>query len=168
MKTTIDYGPVFAQSLADLATLCTLNWDRLEELLDRATEELAEGAEDQLTPEERAELETLREQAGDCSCQEEANERVDEYPLDFSFSVDSCNPQDWPPKRPDRLVILVTTGGPAARIVIELGESGGYGNWWLEVADWGTGWHTVWQELPEKTHIEPLIDHWVEILDSYL
>lgn len=168
MQATIEYGPVFAQSLADLATLYTLDWDRLQDLLDKATGELSEGADDQLTPGERVELETLREQAGDCRSQEDANERVDEYPLDFSFAVDSCNPQDWPPKRPDRLIILVTTGGPAARIVIELGESGGYGNWWLEVADWGTGWQCVVQEAHEKQHIEPLIDHWVEMLDSYL
>lgn len=168
MTTNIDYAPVFARSLADLATLYTLDWDRLEELLDKATEELAEGADDQLTPGERAELETLREQAGDCTCQDDANERVDEYPLEFSFSVDSCNPSDWPPKRPDRLIILVTTGGPAARIVVELGESGGYGNWWPEVADWGTGWQTVFQDVHEKQHLEPLIDHWVEILESYL
>lgn len=166
--TAIDYAPIFAGSLADLATLYTLDWERLEDLLDRATEELAECADDQLTPDERAELDALRSQAGDCTCQDDANERVNEYPLEFTFSVSGCSPQDWPPKRPDTLVILVTTGGPAARIVIELGESWGYGNWWLEVADWGTGWQCVTQEEHEKQHIEPLIDHWVEIAETYL
>ena len=158
--TNIDYAPIFASSLSDLATLYTLDWDRLEDLGGRDTEELTLG--------ERAELESLREQAGDCTCQDDANERVDDYPLEFTFSVSGCSPRDWPPKRPDTLVILVTTGGPAARIVIELGESYGYGNWWIEVADWGTGWQTVVQELHEKQHIEPLIDHWVEIVESYL
>jgi DNA repair exonuclease SbcCD ATPase subunit len=83
------------------------------------------------------EYQELREAAGDCADQDEARERIQEDAL--SVEVRS----DWTtlgkPLEASEYCILLCTGGPAARIVGDLGR-GEPTSARLEYQDWGTPW----------------------------
>lgn len=88
--------------------------------------------------ENAAELAELSEAAGDYGDREAAEQAIQEDPLSVEVRSDWHAPGE--DTEPTHFSILLCTGGPAVRI---LGELGGYGTpacAWLEYQDWGTPW----------------------------
>lgn len=136
------------ESMID-ALLC--DYDRLEELTDEreALVDDLETAEDQDKAEaakalaswdevDGEELTALKALAGDCKSEDEARERIQKD--DLSIEVRS----GWTPLgdtlTADEFMILLSTGGPATRIVGELDENGEPYRAWLEAQDWFQPW----------------------------
>lgn len=127
------------------------DYDRLEELTDerealvddvetaegddKAEAETALASWDEVDGEELTALKAL---AGDCNSEDEARERIQEDAL--SIEVRS----GWTPLgdtlTADEFMILLSTGGPATRIVGEIDEYGEPRRAWLEVQDWFQPW----------------------------
>ena len=126
-------------SIREMIAAADLDWERLEELRELAQEE-EENPEDgnRLDIEERGELAELEEQAGDYESQEDAERAMYENPLDISFRSGWTGAHDN--MTPEEFQILLCTGGPAVRIVGELGNHGEPCRAWLEYQDWGTPW----------------------------
>ena len=126
-------------SIREMLAAADLDWERLEELRELAQEE-EENPEDgnRLDIEERGELAELEEQAGEYASQEEAEEAIYNNPLDIQYrSGWASSAEDL---EPEEFSILLCTGGPAVRIVGELGNHGEPCRAWLEYQDWGTPW----------------------------
>lgn len=89
-------------------------------------------------PAQREELADLEESAGDCEDEDDAQQRISEDPLSVEYrSGWSSDPHSL---EPDEFCVLLCTGGPAVRIVGELGDHGAIHRAWLEYQDWGTPW----------------------------
>ena len=84
------------------------------------------------------ELLDLRAAAGDCKDRDEAEQRIHEDPLSIEFR------SGWETDRselatPAEARILLSTGGPAVQIIVEL-DRGEPTRAVLQVQDWGTPW----------------------------
>ena len=127
--------PAF-DSMAEMVAACQVDWDRLEELTqDGAHERRIEHPDLEPSEEDKellAEMDKLREAAGDCASEDDAQQRIDEDPLSIELG-------GWwtPGSEPEATEyrILLTTGGPAVRIVGEIGQTAR-----LEVQDWFKPW----------------------------
>jgi hypothetical protein len=129
--------PAFA-SVAEMVAALECDYDRLQELRDDR-----DGAEDAETwasenPEEAEELRELEEAAGECEDREAAQRRIEEDAL--SVEIRSGWSTLDQPLEAEEFMILLTTGGPAVRIVGELDEHRQPSRAWLEVQDWGKPW----------------------------
>lgn len=123
--------PAYA-SIAEMVAALECDYYRLEELRDERDE--AEWAKE--FPDEAEELEELKAAAGDCTSREDAERWIREDALSqriFGERIDG----EW---QADRFELLLTTGGPAVRIVGELDGSKEPDRAWLEVQDWGEPW----------------------------
>lgn len=87
------------------------------------------------------ELNELTEAAGDCKDREEAEQRIQEDALSVRIFGERTN-GEW---EADKFEILLTTGGPAVRIMGELDGNAEPDRAWLEVQDWGTPWTQYFQ-----------------------
>lgn len=90
-------------------------------------------------PEDAEELKELEEAAGGCKDREEAEQRIQEDALSVQVRSDWCNVGEED-MTPAEFQILLTTGGPAVRIMGELDDHGEPHRAWLEVQDWGKPW----------------------------
>ena len=132
-------------SICEMIAAADLDWERLEELRDLRQEHEFEIEMEKdfkpwaiAYPDEAEELAELEEAAGDCADYEEAMQRIYESPLSVEFrSGWSSDPQDL---QAEEFQILLCTGGPAVRIMGELGFDGEPSRAWLEYQDWGTPW----------------------------
>lgn len=89
-------------------------------------------------PAQREELEELESDAGECEDRDDAQQRISEDPLSVEYrSGWSSDPYSLDP---EQFCVLLCTGGPAVRIMGELGERGSIHRAWLEYRDWGTPW----------------------------
>ena len=123
-------------SIREMMAAASLDWEELEELRDQYAEAV-ENCEE-IPDELRDTLEELEEQAGEYASQEEAEEAIYNNPLDIQFrSGWASSAEDL---EPEEFSILLCTGGPAVRIVGELGNHGEPCRAWLEYQDWGTPW----------------------------
>jgi hypothetical protein len=136
------------ESIVEMVSALECDYDRLEELKtehDELKEEAGEpDDEDRGTAPEAygdwldeygEELEELKKDAGECKDREEAEQRIQEDALSVRIFGERTN-GEW---EADKFEILLTTGGPAVRIMGELdGEDPKHA--WLEVQDWGTPW----------------------------
>lgn len=116
-------------SIVDMLAAVECDYDRLEELRDTDPEDL--------TDEDREELEELEAAAGDCTDEEDARQRIQEDPLSVEVRSDWASPGEE--LTPGEFQILLCTGGPAVRIMGELNR-GEPVRAWLEYQDWGTPW----------------------------
>lgn len=141
------------QSIVDMVAALECDYDRLEELRDERDDwEPMEGDElaewlaagksrpaeswaDQ-NPDEAEELKELEAAAGDCESREDAEQRIQDDPLSLRIFGERVN-GEW---EADKLELLLSTGGPAVRIMGELDESGEPSRAWLEVQDWWKPW----------------------------
>lgn len=89
--------------------------------------------------EDMKELLELEKAAGDCESRDDAEQRIHEDALSVEVRTDWHSP-GTDDKAPDAFNILLTTGGPAVRIMGELNEHAEPYRAWLEVQDWGTPW----------------------------
>lgn len=133
-------------ALVDMVAALQCDYDRLEELRE-ARDGFAAESEDPMTvgptvwasiyPGEAAELADLEAAAGDCESEDDARQRIEEDAL----SIEARS--DWQSMgetlEPAEFCILLTTGGPAVRIVGEL-DNGEPSRPRLEVRDLGTPW----------------------------
>ena len=158
-------------SIREMLAADSLDWDRLEELreerenlaydLENAETDHAEAirdgediahalkmlgdARDLLADWDRdntEELSDLEAAAGDFASQEEALQAMLENPLEISFRSGWGSAEDL---QPEEFQILLCTGGPAVRIIGELGNHGEPCRAWIEYQDWGTPWTMLFE-----------------------
>jgi hypothetical protein len=157
-------GKSAAESIADMVAALECDYDRLEELRD-AREALTDDIEDikknggedgpgrggtaqQLAEAQDAlsdwdidnaeELKELEEAAGDCESRAEAEKRIREDPLSVDLTFGSCSVGERP--EVDGFTILLSSGGPATRIVGELDANNEPKRAWIEAQDWFQPW----------------------------
>jgi hypothetical protein len=93
-------------------------------------------------PEEAAELAELEEAVmidGDETSEEDCRTRIEESPLSVLVRSGWYSPGSER-EAPEEFEILLSTGGPALRILGELDEHGQPTRCWLQCQDWGTPW----------------------------
>jgi hypothetical protein len=118
------------ESIVQMLAALTCDYDRLEELRD-----LEEG--NHLDKGELEELAQLEDEAGDCTDQDDALQRIMDDPLEVQVRSDWTTPGEE--LEANEFMILLCTGGPAVRIVGELNR-GEPCRAWMEYQDWGTPW----------------------------
>jgi hypothetical protein len=102
--------------------------------LDDARKALAEWDE-----ENGEELKELTDAAGDCESQDDARQRIQEDPLSVEVRNGWRSLGDASGSGAEEFKILLSTGGPAVRIMGEL-DDGEVTRAYLQVQDWGTPW----------------------------
>lgn len=139
-------------SIVSMLAAVECDYDRLEELRDERSAWLEEnpgsfidpkdprngGRWVMAFPDEAEELEELEDEAGDCTDEDDARQRISEDPLSVEVRSDWASPGDE--LTPGEFQILLCTGGPAVRIMGELDQYGTPCRAWLEYQDWGTPW----------------------------
>jgi hypothetical protein len=149
----------WADSIRSLVAALECDFDRLEKLRDEraelaATVKEAEDAQQEkdrhaaqvaLNEWDAAYAEELRELTdaatvdGDLMADADAvRERIQESPLSVEVRSGWCASKA--DMAPEEFQILLSTGGPALRIMGELDEHGQPSRAWLEYQDWGTPW----------------------------
>lgn len=78
-----------------------------------------------------------------------AQRRIDEDPLSIQVRGDWCNVGEEPDTKNGQFEILLTTGGPAARIMGELRDGQPY-RAWFEYQDWFKPWTEVWVDSADN------------------
>jgi hypothetical protein len=121
-------GESAMSAIAEMVAACEVDFDRIEELRE---ETAGDG--------EVTELAELLAKAGECIERIDAEQRIHEDPLEITYRG-SWAPGETP--EPEDAVILLSTGGPATRIIAALGR-GGVTRAYLQVQDWGTPWTDV-------------------------
>lgn len=127
-------------AIKEMVDALECDYDALDSL-----RELADGDRTKLYPEQLEELEELEGLAGDCESEDDARERIEEDPLELAVRGDWHAPGQQAELAEYRL--LLTTGGPAVRIVGDL-EDGEPTSASLEVQDWFTPW-TEYQDADQ-------------------
>lgn len=135
-------------SIAEMVAALECDYDRLGELQDERDTWVTNdgGDEDEQNrtaaewvkefPDEAEELADLETAAGESKDRDEANERIQEDALSvrvFGERVDG----EW---EADKFELLLSTGGPAVRIMGELDQHCEPTRAWLEVQDWFKPW----------------------------
>ena len=127
------------ESIADMVAALECDYDRLEELQSERDNYEGEDEWEDISPELAEELEGLEDEANGCESEDEAREAIEEDPLSVLVRSDWHSPGEENPE-PVEFEILLSTGGPATRIVGELGLHAEPSRARLEVQDWGTPW----------------------------
>ena len=146
------------ESIAEMVAALDVDYDRLEHLRDKfdalggCEKHAAELGKSEWSSDVTAhvgndliyaydvgrELAELESDADECEDLDDAQQRIHEDPLSIEYrSGWSSDPHSL---EPDEFCVLLCTGGPAVRIVGELGEHGAIHRAWLEYQDWGTPW----------------------------
>jgi len=136
-------------SIAEMVAALECDYNRLEELrddrdgYDDPNDHVGNDADNSAeawaldNPDEAEELAGMVKDAGDCKDQDEARERIEEDALSVEVGC------WWTPgseAEPTEYRILLTTGGPAVRIVGDLGQHNEPHRARLEVQDWFKPW----------------------------
>lgn len=140
-------------SIADMVAALNCDYERLQELRDERDEYIMD--EDANTapdgpnypndsaawegefPDEAEELRELEAQAGECSDQDEARQRIHEDVLSIEVRSDWVTLQDWTDSTPGEFQIALTLGGPTIYLRGELDGNQEPYRAWLEVSDGG-------------------------------
>lgn len=122
-------------SIHDMVNALNCDYERLEELREVKANWLEGEAEKYRN--EAEELQELESQAGDCNDRDDAETRIQEDPLSVEFRSGWVSNKDE--MEAEEFCILLSTGGPASRIVGEISEGQAHRPR-LEVQDWGTSW----------------------------
>lgn len=129
-------------AIREMVAALQCDYDRLEALREARDEYKERDLTKPLTQawgetEDGIELAELETAAGECESEDDARERIQEDPLSLEFRSDWVSPKDE--MTPAEFCLLLTTGGPAVRIIGEI-EDGEASRARLEVQDWGTPW----------------------------
>ena len=140
-------------SIIEMVAALECDYDRIEELRDELTE-LTEAVTDATTKKERKEaaaaaleawkeenqeeLDALIAEAGDCTDADDARRRIEEDALSVQVRSDWHSPGET--AEDTEFEILLCTGGPACKIVGELGQYNEPDRAWIEFQDWFTSW----------------------------
>jgi hypothetical protein len=148
-----DIGKSAYNAIAEMVAALDCDYDRLEELREERDNYTIDEDEDEEAPDgpgyandaeawagenadDAEELKALEEAAGECESREDAIERIMEDPLSLRIFGERVN-GEW---EADRFEILLSTGGPATRIMGELDSNNEPCHAYLEAQDWGTQW----------------------------
>lgn len=121
------------ESIRDMVAALQCDYDRLQELRDN----------EERDDEETEELTALEQAAGDCADEDEARERIQDDPLSIEYRSDWST--DKTALEAAEVCLLLTTGGPAVRIIAELRDGCAHRPL-LQVQDWGTNWTDYYEE----------------------
>ena len=122
-------------SIEGMVLALDCDYDRRDELKERMG---SDDIEDALDDDELEELKDLDDQTDGCGCVEDAEQRIDEDPL--SVQVRSGWGAPGGDLDAEEYEILLSTGGPATRIVGGLDSYGEPQSASLEAQDWYTPW----------------------------
>lgn len=142
-NTLENIGKCAMQSIREMVAALECDYDRLQELRDERDSYDPSDDDDDLPtwekqfPDEAEELKQLEEDAGECSDQEDARTRIEEDALSLEFR--SGWTTDCSALEAEEYCLLLTTGGPAVRIIGEI-ANGEPHSARLEVQDWFTPW----------------------------
>lgn len=132
-------GRCAAASIIEMVAALDVDYDRLDEMLAERNAE----PETTFSPWWVAELEALKQAAGECASRDDAEQHIREDALSVEVRTGWYVPSDCVDARDrptaEEFRILLATGGPAVRIMGEL-SNGEPERAWLEVQDWGTPW----------------------------
>lgn len=139
-------------AIEEMVAALNCDFDRMAELRDEreSLSAMVDDAEDHEKEDARAELaqwdedngdelDALQSDAGDCEDRDDAERRIQEDALSVEVRSAWHTPGDEDGRTPSEFNILLTTGGPAARIRGEL-RDGEPCRAWLEVQDWFLPW----------------------------
>jgi len=131
-------------SIVEMVAAVNCDYERLEELRgEKDVWELDEDEPDQESwesafPDDAEELKELESKAGDCESEDDARERIDEDPLSVQVRSGWYSPGG--DAEPEEFEILLCTGGPAVRIIGDLGQFSEPSSATLQAQDWFTPW----------------------------
>jgi hypothetical protein len=133
--------------IVDMVNALECDWDRLAELREERADLVAGAVDDpagtealgEWIQENGEELAELVAMAGEAESREDAEQRILEDPLSIEVRSGWYSPGEDGDNQPEEFNILLSTGGPAVRIVGELSQ-GEPSRAWLEVQDWFTPW----------------------------
>ena len=148
-------GKAAYDSIACMVEALECDYDRLEELRDRAA---SEDPDDALECDEQDELDELEDQANGCDDEDDAVRAIEEDPLSIQVRGGWHCPGDGN-DCPDEYEILLSTGGPASRIRGELDNYGQPVSAVLSVQDWFTPW-TDYNGCDEDVLLTYASRHW--------
>lgn len=120
-------------SLREMVAALECDYDRLETL--RAEEASEEDA---------IEIRELEAMAGECESREDAEEAICEDPLSIEYR--SGWTTDKSEMQAEEVKILLTTGGPAVQILVELDNNSEPHRAYMQVQDWGTPWTDYYED----------------------
>ncbi len=145
-----DYGRLeeIPAQIEELEEMLRVHGIGIEELSD------PQGTTDELL-ELRDELAELKQAAGECTSREEAEVRI----LEDALSVEVRSGWVEPGVTEfdaEEFMILLATGGPAVRIIGELGQYGDPSRARLQVQDWFTPWTEYLGHSVSDTEREPV------------
>ncbi len=145
-------------SIREMVAALNCDYERLEELRAER-EDLAaacenDGPEDTNIPgkidelaawdaENSEDLQELTEAAGDCEDRDDAEQRIQEDPLSIEYRSGWVT--DKNDMQAEEARILLTTGGPAVQIIVELDNREPH-RACLQVQDWFTPWTDYYEE----------------------
>jgi hypothetical protein len=146
-RTLQDIGRHAAESIAEMVAALDCDYNLLAELRAERADWLAENPLDAngasaVADAHWEELAELEEAAGDCESQEDAIDRIHDDPLSLELSG-TWLPGNTPVA--DKAILLLSTGGPAVRLIVELDDSEPR-RAYLQVQDWGTPWTDVFTD----------------------
>lgn len=118
-------------SIAEMVAALDVDYDRYTELRDSDMDDLSQ--------EEKDELQELADKAGECSDREQAEQFIHEDPLSLQVRSGWCEPGEYPNGAPEEFELLLGTGGPAVRIIGEL-SNGEPTRARLQAQDWFQPW----------------------------
>lgn len=132
-----DIGKSAAESLAGMVAALECDYVRLEELRD-----VRENTQGDVHPSDLEELAELEKAAGECESREAAEQRITEDPLSVEVRSGWYTPtgNHLEQQSPEEFCILLSTGGPATRIIGELDEHCEPTRARLQAQDWFTQW----------------------------
>lgn len=140
-----DIGRFAMASIREMVAALECDYERLQELRDERdgydehADECGQSGNWALdNPGDAAELAELESAAGECESQDDARERIEQDPLSLQFR------SGWFASRedmePEEFELLLTTGGPAVRIIGEINGGGEFTRPQLQVQDWFKPW----------------------------
>lgn len=136
-----EVGTSAMDSIRCMVAALNCDYDRLEELRDERDDHDTSELWAYQNPDDAKELAELEADAaanGDtCESREDAEERIQEDALSLEFRSGWVT--DKTAMEAEEYCLLLTTGGPAVRIIGEI-EQGEATSARLEVQDWGTPW----------------------------
>lgn len=112
-----------------------IDWDHYGELKDMDLEEMSEEEKEELTELKK----TATIDGEEYISTDQVRERIEESPLSVQVRSGWYNP-GAEPNKPEEFEILLSTGGPALRIIGDLDDYGQPKRPCLEYQDWGTPW----------------------------
>lgn len=128
-----DQAKAQLESIMAMVAALEADYDYMDTL--RHQREEGEG----LTHEEAQELIVLEESSNGCTSEDEAQQAIQEDPLSVQVRTGWYSPTGDRPE-PEEFEILLCTGGPAVRIIGDLGEYNRPYDPRIQYQDWSTPW----------------------------